>query len=305
MKAFIRVAGLVPLSLARKIGRTLGQLAYFTLRSRRRVALQNLDIAWGDALSNKEKRRIARGVFENIGIVAMEFPHTPKAGAAPIVKLVGQEHFDQTRGALFVSAHAANWEWMAATIAAHGMPVAEVVNEYSDSQRGELIDSVRRASGVTIIPKLSATGQIMQLLASATKVGILVDQSARRNRVPTTFFGQPCWTTSGPAVLALRKDIPLHVFMMHREPAGDYVLKASPRITIERTKDFRRDVATLTQHLQDMIEEHVRQYPDQWLWIHKRWKARPDLRARWADLTSGAAAPSTPALATETSPPSA
>jgi len=302
LHGFIRVAGWVPLSWSRRIGRLVGRLAWLVLWGRRRIALEHLDAAFDDSLNEEEKKRIVRGTFENLGIVAMEFAHMAKASAAPIVKLTGREHFDESRGAIFVSAHAANWEWMAPAVASHGLPIAEVVNEYADSRRGDLIDSVRRSAGVNTITKKSATGTITQLLAQKTNIGILTDQSARRNRVPTTFFGRPCWTTSGPAVLALRKDVPIHLLMMHRDSAGDYVLEASPRVQVERSGDFRRDVVALTQRIQDLIEEHVRRYPDQWLWIHKRWKVRPDLRARWADIRSGTAN-GADILAADTSPP--
>ncbi len=306
MSGFVQVSSRVPLPLARRIGRSLGQFGFLTLRGRRRIALENVDAAFGDTLSKRDKLRIVRETFENLGIVAMEFAHTPKAGASPIVTLIGREFIDESRGAIFVSAHAANWEWIGPAIASHGMAIAIVVNDYTDSRRGDLINSVREAAGLTTISKRAAIFRITQLLSKTTHVGILADQSVRRNRVPTTFFGRPCWTTVGPAVLALRQDTPIHFLMMRREPTGDYVLEVSPRVGFEKTGDFRRDVAALTQRLQDLTEQHVRKYPGQWLWIHKRWKVRgEDLLARWAqDAIDGGLSPSQPsALVTDAGPP--
>lgn len=282
MLAFMAAAGLVPLPLSRVSGRGLGRMAFVLLRGRRRTALRNVDLAYGDSISVAEKRRIALGAFENFGIVAMEFPHTPKAGTAKIVRVVGRDRLDESQGGLFLSAHAANWEWLAPTCAAHGLPVAEVVNTYTDSRRGELLDTTRRAGGVITIPKDAAASTISKLLSEKTYVGILIDQSARKNAVPTTFFGQTCWTTTGPAMLALRSGLPVYLALMHREPDGEYVLELSEKIPCEKTKDFRGDIARFSQRIQDMLEIHVRKYPDQWMWMHDRWKDRSQNKMqRW------------------------
>lgn len=294
MLGFMAVARLLPLPAARVAGRWLGRLAFVLVRGRRRVALRNVELAYGDTISAAEKRRIARGAFENFGIVAMEFPHTPKAGKSKIVQVEGRDRLDESQGGLFLSAHAANWEWLAPTCAAHGLPIAEVVNTYTDSKRGELLDATRRAAGVVTIPKDAAASSISKLLSDKTYVGILIDQSARKNAVPTTFFGKTCWTTTGPAMLALRSGLPVYLALMHRTPEGGYVLVLSEKIPCEKTKDFRGDIARFSQRVQDMLEEHVRQYPDQWMWMHDRWKDRSQNKMqRWTK-------PSTPqAAATE------
>ncbi len=283
MLAFMAVAGQIPLSLSRVSGRGLGRMAFVLLRGRRRKALRNVELAYGDSISAAEKRSIAQGAFENFGIVAMEFPHTPKAGKTKIVRVDGRERLDETQGGLFLSAHAANWEWLAPTCAAHGLPIAEVVNTYTDSRRGELLDTTRRAGGVITIPKNAAASTISKLLSDKVYVGILIDQSARKNAVPTTFFGQTCWTTTGPAMLALRSGLPVYMALMHREPDGGYVLELSEKIPYEKTKDFRGDIAKFSQRIQDMLETHVRKYPDQWMWMHDRWKDRSQNKMqRWS-----------------------
>jgi len=289
MLGFMGVARLLPLPVARVAGRWLGRAAFVLVRGRRRLALRNVELAYGDTIGAAEKRRIARGAFENFGIVAMEFPHTPKAGKSKIVHVEGRERLDESQGGLFLSAHAANWEWLGPTCAAHGLPVALVVNSYTDSRRGELLDSTRRAAGVTTIAKESAATSISKLLSEKTYVGILIDQSARKNAVPTTFFGQTCWTTTGPAMLALRSGLPVYLALMHRAPDGNYVLDLSEKIPCEKTKDFRGDIARFSQHVQDLLEAHVRKYPDQWMWMHDRWKDRSQNKMqRWTKTPAAA-----------------
>jgi KDO2-lipid IV(A) lauroyltransferase len=293
---FVRATQRFPLPIARRIGRALGVIGYAVMPGRRRIARANIDAAFGDSLSAREKRRIIRESFQNVGILAMEFAFIPKIGSRQLVRLSGLENLDLSRACLFVSAHTANWEWIAPAVRSLGYPVAEVVSEYDHSPRGELIDSVRQSNGVITVSKSAATNVLLRLMSEGTHVGILADQSARRSRVPTTFFGRPCWTTAGPAVLALRKRVPVHISMMRREADGNYALELSPRLDFAPTGNFRADVAALTQRIQDVIEQHVRRYPGQWLWIHKRWKERPDVKARWgqhtassSDIESGAA----------------
>jgi len=294
LAGFAFVASAVPLPMARAAGRILGRMAFAVLRKRRRMALQNVDLAYGDSISPSEKRRIARESFENFGIVAMEFPHTPKASRDNLVRVVGREHLDDTRGALFLSAHAANWEWLAPACIAHGLPVAEVVNSYSDAERNSLIDTIRRSAGIITVPKNAAGSTLTKLLGEGTYIGILMDQSARKNAVPTTFFGRDCWTTSGPALLALRIEQPIHIALMHREADGSYVLNLSRPIAFEKSGNFREDLARFTQQVLDRIEQHVRNYPGQWMWMHNRWKSRGGAKlARWAaGSTATAAKPS-------------
>lgn len=282
MLGFMGVARLLPLPVSRVAGRWLGRAAFVLVRGRRRTALRNVDLAYGGTIEPAEKRRIARGAFENFGIVAMEFPHTPKAGRTKIVRVEGRERLDESQGGLMLSAHAANWEWLAPTCAAHGFPVAVVVNTYADSNRGELLDATRRAGGAITIPKEAAATMIAKLLSEKTYVGILIDQSARKNAVPTTFFGHTCWTTTGPAMLALRSGLPVYLALMRREPDGSYVLHLSEKIPCEKTKDFRGDIARFSQQVQDLLEAHVRKYPDQWMWMHDRWKDRSQNKMqRW------------------------
>lgn len=275
---------LVSLPGSRAAGRLAGRLAFYLMRNRRRIALANVEAAYGNSLSTREKLSIARGSFENFGLVVAETAHLPilsHAALEEMIELRGTENVDPSRGMLLVSAHCANWEFMAPAVAVRGYRIAEVVNAPRDSMLEDALNRVRQSSGVETIPKDSAATAINRLLGENVFVGILADQNVMVNSVPVTMFGRRCWATAGPAILARRRNVPVHIALMHRKLDGNYVVDVSEPIRINWTSSFRRDLQKFTQIIQDRIEAHVLNYPEQWHWMHNRWKARPEAERAW------------------------
>lgn len=282
--AFLRVNGLLPLSASRAIGRGIGWLAYHLIPRVSKVALANLDLAYGDSLTQDEKRRIAKSAATNMGIVAAEFAHSPKvySGAIPI-RIEGSEHIDESRGCVFVGAHLGNWEWAPPSVVSLGRKAGGIVRPLDHPWLNRAVDQVRRDAGVITIEKDSASTSVRRLLREGVLIGILIDQNPRENAVPVTFFGQRTWATTGPALIALRARCPVHAVSVARGVNGDYSVQVSPPIQVESTGDLRQDVQRITQECQDMIEGMIREHPGQWLWMHRRFKARPRLEAEWAE----------------------
>lgn len=280
----MRVLSRTPLAFNRALGRFVGRLCAVLLRKQRRLAMSNLDLAYRGKLNDRTKRRIVRGVFENAGIVVAEFPKLhllARQNGERLVDVKGAEFLEPGRGAILVSSHMGNWEWMAPSLAGLGIRVAEVVNTYRDEVQDRWIDEFRRRGGISTIPKDGAIMALVKLLAEGTNVGLLCDQSPKRNALPVTFFGHGCWTSPGPALLALRTRAPVHYVAFWRRPDGRYALEVSPRIEFQRTGDIRDDALALTQIFQDHIERAVRAHPEQWLWTYPRWKDRPRARRKW------------------------
>ncbi|GMV94338.1 MAG: hypothetical protein AMXMBFR82_41160 [Candidatus Hydrogenedentota bacterium] len=281
---FGRIASYLPLPVARVAGRAAGRVSYWLVPRVRKVALANLDHAYGDQLTDTEKRRIARGAAENVGIVAAEFSRIPLLDSETIrdyVQFTGLEHFEKSRGAFLISAHLANWEWMAPALTAMGLRLAEVVRPLDDPRLNRYVDATRTAQGVRTIGKERSGAEIMRLLKDGWIVGVLVDQSPREAAVPVRFFGQACWATVAPAMVATRAKVPIHVVTMARETSGRYTMTISPPVALSRTGNLREDLVGMTQRCQDLIEAEIRKYPEQWLWLHRRWKERPRLEADW------------------------
>lgn len=277
---------LLPLPVCRAVGRAIGLVAYALVPRVRRVTLDNLRKAYGDALTEREVRAIARGAAINVGIVAAEFAHLPRLTPENIARWVtieGAEHLNRERPGFMLAAHLGNWEWMATILKDLGFNVAEVVRPLDAPALNAYVDRIRTSRGVRTIDKTGGGQEMLRLLKEGWIAGVLADQSPRESAVPVTFFGRPCWATAAPAMVALRQKMPIVVVTMTRDTTGHYTLRVSPPVSLERTGDFRADLVAISQRCQDLLEEQIRAFPDQWLWLHRRWKARPRLEQEWAN----------------------
>ncbi|MBI2434743.1 MAG: hypothetical protein HYV26_17950 [Candidatus Hydrogenedentes bacterium] len=281
---FFAIFRRLPLPVARRAGRLFGRVSLALLPRLHRVGRQNLDLAYGDRLSDAEKRRILRGAAENMAIVAAEFPHLPRLASEDIGKfaqLEGVELIDLKRGLLLIGAHLANWEWMGAILVRHGIRTAVVVRPLDAPRLNTMVDATRRACGVHTIGKDDAGVEMVRLLKEGWLVGVLIDQSPRDNAVPAKFLGADCWATIAPVMIAVRAKVPVHPVSIVREADGTYTLRMLPALELARTGDLRRDLIENTQRCQSAIEATVREHPELWLWFHRRWKPRPRLAAEW------------------------
>ena len=195
--------------------------------------------------------------------------------------MIGFDDVDLSKGPIFTCSHLANWEWMAPPVAAMGIPIAEVVNTYKDEYHEHVINEVRRKSGITTVPKTGAVNSYLHLLEKGMPVGIISDQSPRRNGVPATLFGRKCWATPGPAIVAMQSGAPIHHATLYRKNDGNYVMEVSSKMSIETSGDAQQDIQNITQEIQTHIERAIRAHPEQWLWAHDRWKIRHDAELAW------------------------
>jgi len=283
--SFCAIMSILPLAVCRTIGRVLGALLYAIVPRVGGVALDNVRNAYRDTITDAEARRIARGAAINVGIVAAEFAHLPRLTPENIARWIdieGREHLDPDRKGFFlVGAHLGNWEWMATVVQSLGYRVAEVVRPLDAPALNAYVDRIRTSTGIKTIDKTGGGQEMLRLLKEGWVSGVLADQSPRESAVPVTFFGRPCWATVAPAMVALRQRVPIHVVTMTRNNDGRYTLRFSPQVSLERSGDFRKDLVTITQRCQDILEQHIRAHPEQWLWLHRRWKTRPRLEQEW------------------------
>ncbi len=281
---FGKLTSVLPLPVSRTIAVQLGKAAYFLIPRIRKVGLANLDLAYGDDLTLPEKEIILKGAVRNLAIVAAEFSHMPKLAERRFegyVTVEGLENCDLKRGLLLVGAHLGNWEWMASVLCSRGLKVAEVVRPFDEPLMNRAVDGTRQAGGITTIPKQEAGAEVVRLLKEGWIVGLLADQSPRNNGVPVTFYGESCWATVAPVMVSVRAKVPVHPIAMIRGERGHYTLHIYPEIEMKRSGHLRQDIVENTQRCQDFFEGLVRQYPEQWLWLHRRWKERTRLRREW------------------------
>lgn len=281
---FARLCDVLSLRARRWLGRRMGRLAYYLVPRVRRVGHANLIRAFGNEMSLKDRRELLKQSVENVGIVAAEFSLIPRIDAAFTkrhIVIKGVCNLPRNRGAIIIGAHFGNWEWMAPAMAALGWPVAEVVRPLNHEPLNRYVDKVRTGGKITTVPKDASAIKLINILKKGCAVGILVDQAQRANAAPTRFFGQACWSTVGPVILALRAGVPIIPASMTRIPGGRYRLEFGRRIMLQHSEEWVKDLVVNTQKCQDAIERFVRKYPEQWLWIHQRWEVRPRLEEEW------------------------
>lgn len=281
---FLKTTRVLPLRAARALGIFLADIAYWLVPRIRKVGMDNLDIAYGDAINAQEKRKILRGSVRNLGLVAAEFSRMPllasdRADRHATVR--GLEHVNLAEGAILMGAHSGNWEWMISVGVRLGFRMAVIVREFDDPRTNAVIDEIRRQSGVKTVSKNAAMGPLLSKIRNGCQVGVLADQCPRENAAPATFFGIPTWATIGPALLSMRARVPLHPVAMIRNPDRTYTLEFQPAVPFVLTGNFLMDLQENTQRCQNALEELIRRHPDQWLWFHRRWKKRERLEQEW------------------------
>lgn len=243
----------------------------------RRTALRNLSLAMPEC-DAEERRRIADGVFRSIARLLVAFARLPGLGKSNISEWIcyeGLEHFHAAlrrgRGVLFAAAHLGNWELSAF---AHGLmsgPMDVVARPLDNPLLDRLVESRRALCGNRIIAKKDAARAILKALKQNRAVGILIDQNAAPEEgVFIDFFGLKACANAAFARLAARSGaVVIPGFALWSEADARYVLRFYPPV------EMTGDVAADTQRLHRVLEAVIRQYPDQWLWIHRRWKTRP------------------------------
>jgi KDO2-lipid IV(A) lauroyltransferase len=266
-----------PLGVANRLARAYARVLDRALPRLRRVAFRNLALALPE-LAPARHAAIVAGVFHSIARLAVSFAKFPAIRGDNVsrwIRCEGVEHFERAlgegRGVLFATAHLGNWELSAFAHALLAAPMNVVVRPLDNPWIDRLVERRRTLSGNRSIGKRDFARSILKALAANQAVGILIDQNTTADSgVFVDFFGVPACASTGFAKFAAHSGAAaIPGFALWSETEGRYVLRFYPPVPI--TGDAARD----TQALQAKLEEVIRAYPDQWLWIHRRWKTRP------------------------------
>jgi KDO2-lipid IV(A) lauroyltransferase len=267
----------LPRSVANWAGSVSARLLDLVIPRLRRSAEINLTFAFPDRDAAWRAKTID-GVFSSIGrllVAFARFPRINKGNVAEWIRYEGFEHYERAKekgkGVLFATAHLGNWELSAYAHALLTEPMSVVVRPLDNPMIDSLVENRRALSGNTLLSKRDFARSILQALRSNQAVGVLVDQnSAPENAAFVPFFGKPASTNLSFAKLAARSGAAvIPGFAVWSEAERRYILRFYPAVemTDEPVEDTRR--------IQAAVETAIREYPDQWLWIHRRWKTRP------------------------------
>ena len=281
---FIKILGLMPRRLSRAFGIGLGLAVYLVHARLRRVGMRNLALAFPEK-TEPERARILRGVFVSLGRQLAEvcqFPRYTLENVEQVVVYDGLENYEQAcargKGVLFVTAHFGGWELAAFAHSLHGHWLHVVMRPMDNPYLDRLIQSYRTMHGNKTVGKDDFVRGLLAAMKAGEIVGILMDTNMTPPQgVFVNFFGIPACTASGLARIALRTDAAVVPgFTIWDEALGKYRLRFYPAVELVRTGELEADIVANTQTFTKVIEDYVRKYPEQWLWVHRRWKTRPE-----------------------------
>jgi KDO2-lipid IV(A) lauroyltransferase len=282
LRAFSFFINFLPEGSSLWLGRQLGRLAYHLDSEHRKVALQNLQIAFGHEKSEEELRAIAKRTFQNLGMMVVEFFRIPRMDEETFKRKVvieglneAMELLKKKRGALILVSHFGNWELMGLMSRVIGNPIMVIAKPLKNRYVDQFITEIRQWAGLEVIPPEKAALKVVRALSGNRLVGVLIDQRAKRSEgVWADLFGRKAPTTPGLAVMALRSGAPVLPVFMIRDGFQKHRLMIKEPLELVRTGDLKNDVKTNTQLFNHTLEAMIRQYPDQWFWVHRRWERK-------------------------------
>jgi len=273
---------LLPLTVVRRMGRGLGRFVYTRIGHRRDVTLNNLRRAFPER-PDVELVQVARGAFENIGISLLELLWFPRMTREQVLKEVRfdkpdivRNAFNKGKGVIILTAHFGNWELLGQAMTVYfGYPFSGLAKTQSNRLVNERINRRRKLFGTKVIPMETSLRELLRALGDGEMVAIAADQAAPKENVPMEFFGTSVPTHTGPSVLSLKMGSPIVASFAVRSADGSYDahLIEVPSEDLKGPSD--ENVIELTRRHVKITENIIRQYPDQWLWMHKRWKHVP------------------------------
>ena len=295
----ITFLNLLPRKLSLLLGASLGRFAYLIFPEARKTTLQNLKIAFPEKNSGRGPRetgfryaqqapplrkRLSLKIFESLGKNAVDAVRLPKMSweeIQKITKVEGIEHLEKAyslgRGVIGVTGHISNFELLAAYVSLRGFKLSAIGRELYDPRLNELLIKNRQKVGVQNIYSTASAKEVIKVLNSGRMIGVLMDQDTSRVRgIFVKFFDRLARTPVGPAILALRFNSPIVPMAIVQTRKGDYKIIIQEEIKPLSEKNREENIYYLTQKCTDFLEEVIREYPDQWVWMHKRWLRSPD-----------------------------
>lgn len=275
--------GAFPLAWSMRIGEILSFVPFKLAKRLRFVGFRNLEMALPE-LSHAEHEKILRGTFASLGRQLGIFSHLLHLDGEKVRELVdveGLESFQEAAkkdgGKFLFTGHFGGWEMSHIVASVYGFSMNVVARRLDNPLLEKLIERMRTALGSRTIDKEASGRTLFKLLKKGKFIGILVDLNTQEHEgIFVDFFGIPASTTNGLAKLALLTDASvIPAFAIWQKDRKRYLLKAYKSLEIPATGDTEEDIRILTQEMTAKIEEIIREYPDQWMWIHKRWNTRP------------------------------
>jgi KDO2-lipid IV(A) lauroyltransferase len=278
----------LPVESLASYGEKLGLLAFHLLRGWRRVAFANLNLAFGKEKNKEEIHWICRELFKNIVRDMLEIYRCPDFKDSyfkTLVRFEGEEHLEhalnQGKGVIALSAHLGNFPLMAARLAAEGYPSSVVTRDPENPKIAKAITSLRGAVGLETIPdqpRMACVSRCFKALKENRILLLHIDQNAPITEAWVDFFGYLVPTFKGPVLFSIRTGAPILPMFMKRNSDNLHKITIHPPFTLNITGNAEQDITSNIARLTKLIEAAIREYPEQWLWIYRRFKRARDAK---------------------------
>jgi Kdo2-lipid IVA lauroyltransferase/acyltransferase len=279
----LKTLGVLPRAAARGLASGVAQVLYAILPKLRKTAEFNLQLAFPE-WSEAQRKAVIHGMLRNLGWMAAEFARLPrytKENIEQLVVLDGHENFlaghGRGKGVLYLTGHIGAWELSSYAHALYGFPLHYMARPLDNARVNTLVNEYRCLSGNRPIFKNESARVLLKILRESGTVGILADQNTMPEEgVFVDFFGETACTTTGIARVALHTGAAVVPgYAIWDESIRKYRLRFEPPVELIRTGDADKDVFENTQRFAKVMEQIIRKYPEQWVWVHARWKTRP------------------------------
>ncbi|MGB6933414.1 MAG: lysophospholipid acyltransferase family protein [Acidobacteriaceae bacterium] len=279
----VKLLGLLPRDAARKLGAAIGWLAFAATPRLRRVGLRNLELAFPEK-PEAERESILREMYRQLGWQLAEFCHMQGytlERANELIRYEGLENYlaakQRGQGVLVLTGHLGAWEMSSFYHSLAGYPMGMVIRKLDNPWVNRLVNDIRTRHGNRVLPKDDFARGLIAAMRAGETVGVLMDTNMTPPQgVFVDFFGHAACTASGVARVALRTGATvLPGFLVWQPAEKKYVLHFLPELQLVDTGDAERDATANTQVFTTALENVIRQFPEQWLWVHRRWKTRP------------------------------
>jgi KDO2-lipid IV(A) lauroyltransferase len=257
-------------------------LAYRLATQQRRLACEHIQQAL-DISEELTIKTIAKNCFSNLGKNVVEFMLFPRMIPKQIPEYVsfeGVQHVENAlalgKGAIILTGHFGNWELLAASISTNVSPLTPIVRELRSPRLNALVSKYREKAGYSTIDRNTGVRQALRCLRNNNLLGIVADVDTSVNGVFVDFFGRPAYTPYSPIAFALKTGAVILPSFIMRQPDGTHQVIIEPPLTLERCDDKEKELVINTQKYTKVIESYIRKNPEQWIWMHQRWKTRPE-----------------------------
>jgi len=271
----------LPRQIALSFGVLLGTVACRFASHQRELARKHIALSL-DLENTLAVNGIVRRCFQNMGknvIEFMGFPHTSNAQMREMVTVQGRTHVDSAlahgKGAIILTAHFGNWELLAATLVVQVAPLQPIARRLRSRSLDTLVRAYRESVGYLSIDRDKATRDALRCLKRNELLGILADVDTSVDGVLVNFFGRPAYTPYSPIAIALKTGAAILPTFIVRQPDDSHRVIIEPPLRIHKSGNRAQDFLINTQNFTEIIESYVRRYPEQWIWMHERWKTQP------------------------------